>query len=251
VEKIKGDLFQPPYMPLCGPGYRRWCSDLWRARRSVDRIPVAASFSRLVCIRHGAHPSSDTMTTELLPKVNWPGCGVNQAPPTNTNKQTMLNLWRERKPTRCNNQMFIINFCLNMFRASLSPSSGEQRPCVTAYGVLRWFCWMWLVAVVGRCVVGCEHCEGSPTSQCSHPTTQRPTTATNHIQQNQRSTPYTVTHGLCSPEDRPNDARNMLRQKLIINIWLLHLVGFLSLHTLLTMHGHRNLKYAKSVHSHT
>jgi len=22
------------------------------------------------------------------------------------------------------------------------------------------FCWMWLVAVVGRCVVGCEQCEG-------------------------------------------------------------------------------------------
>jgi len=53
--------------------------------------------------------------------------------------------------------MFIINFCLNMFRASLCPSSGDQRPCVTAYGVLRWFRWMWLVAVVGRCVVGCEH----------------------------------------------------------------------------------------------
>jgi dolichol kinase len=52
------------------------------------------------------------------------------------------NVWRERekKPTRCNNQMFIINFCLNMFRASLCPSSREQRPCVTAYGVLSWFC---------------------------------------------------------------------------------------------------------------
>ena len=25
--------------------------------------------------------------------------------------------------------MFIINFCLNMFRASLCPSLGEQRPC--------------------------------------------------------------------------------------------------------------------------
>jgi hypothetical protein len=25
---------------------------------------------------------------------------------------------------------------------------------------LVWFCWMWLVAVVGRCVAGCEHCEG-------------------------------------------------------------------------------------------
>jgi len=46
---------------------------------------------------------------------------------------------------------------LNMFRASLCPSSGEQRPCVTARGVLRWFCWMWLVAAVGHCVVGCEH----------------------------------------------------------------------------------------------
>jgi len=62
--------------------------------------------------------------------------------------------------------------------------------------VLRWFCWMWFVAVVGRC------------------------------------TPYAVIHGLCSPEDGHNDARNMLRQKVIINIRLLYLVGFLSLFTL-------------------
>ena len=34
----------------------------------------------------------------------------------------------------------------------------NKDPCVTAYGVLSWFCWMWLVAVVGRCVVGCEQC---------------------------------------------------------------------------------------------
>jgi len=67
----------------------------------------------------------------------------------------------ERKPTRCNNQMFIINFCLNMFRASLCLSSGEKRPCVTACGVLRWFCRMCLLAVVGRCVVGCEYCVAS------------------------------------------------------------------------------------------
>ena len=81
----------------------------------------------------------------------------------------------------------------------------ENKGPVTAFGVLFWFCWMWLVAVVWRCVVGCE--------QCSHPTTQRPTTATNHIQQNQRSTPYAVTHGLCSPEDGYNDTRNMLRDR--------------------------------------
>jgi len=77
----------------------------------------------------------------------------------------------------------------------------ENKTCVTARGVLRWYCWMWLVAVVGRCVVGrcvvgccvvgrcvvgCEHCEGSAG------------TATNHIQQNQRSTPRAVTHVLFS-----------------------------------------------------
>ena len=35
----------------------------------------------------------------------------------------------------------------------------ESKSLVTAFGVLFWFCWMWLVAVVGRCVVGCDHCE--------------------------------------------------------------------------------------------
>ena len=36
----------------------------------------------------------------------------------------------------------------------------ETITCVTARGVLRGFCLMWLVVVVGRCVVGCEQCEG-------------------------------------------------------------------------------------------
>jgi hypothetical protein len=34
----------------------------------------------------------------------------------------------------------------------------EIKDRVIAYGVLRWFCWMWLVVIVGRCVVGCEQC---------------------------------------------------------------------------------------------
>jgi len=91
--------------------------------------------------------------------------------------------------------MFIINTfstCFGHHYAHLQ----ENKACVTARGVLHWFCWLWLVAIVGRCVVGCEHCEGP--SQCSHPTTQRPTTATNHIQHNQRSTPRAVTHALFS-----------------------------------------------------
>jgi len=37
---------------------------------------------------------------------------------------------------------------------------------ITACGVLRWFCWMWLVAVVGHCLVGCEHCEGYMLRYC-------------------------------------------------------------------------------------
>jgi len=59
------------------------------------------------------------------------------------------------------------------------PHLQENKIPVTAFFVLFWFCWMWLIAVVGRCFVGCEQ---------------------------------------CSAEDGHNDARNMLRQKLIINI---------------------------------
>jgi len=74
--------------------------------------------------------------------------------------------------------MFIINTfstCFGHHYAHLQ----ETKTCVTGRGVLRWFCWMYLVAVVGRCVVGCEHCEG----YCS----------------------------TCPPEDGHNDARNVLR----------------------------------------
>jgi len=102
--------------------------------------------------------------------------------------------------------MFIINFCLNMFRASLCQSS-ENKGSVTAFGVLFCFCWMWLVAVVRalRCRMRALLAR------------QRLTTATNNIQQNQNNTPNAVTEPLFS-EDWHNDARNMLRQKLIINI---------------------------------
>jgi len=61
-----------------------------------------------------------------------------------------MTIWRTRvkrereKPTRCNNNIFIINFCLNIFRASLCPSSGAQRPC---------YC-MWCTALVLLDVVG-------------------------------------------------------------------------------------------------
>jgi glycerol-3-phosphate acyltransferase PlsY len=49
-----------------------------------------------------------------------------------------------------------VSTCFGHYYAQLQENKGP----VTAFGVLFWFCWMWLVAVVGHCVVGCEHCEG-------------------------------------------------------------------------------------------
>ena len=47
-----------------------------------------------------------------------------------------------------------VSTCFGHHYAHLQEYEGP----VTACGVLFWFCWMWLVAVVGRCVVGCEQC---------------------------------------------------------------------------------------------
>ena len=96
-------------------------------------------------LRFGGHPSCCLVTilTELYPliicylllllllcaifavKKYLKSYGRLSVPVTVHREQSV----KREKPTRCNNQMFIINFCLNMFRASLCPSSGEQRPC--------------------------------------------------------------------------------------------------------------------------
>ena len=71
--------------------------------------------------------------------------------------------------------MFIINTfstCFGHHYVHLQ----ENKTCVTERGVLRWFFWMWLVAVVGRCVVGFEHCEG----YCSTITVLAPYNAAPH-----------------------------------------------------------------------
>ena len=82
-----------------------------------------------------------------------------------------------------------VSTCFDHHYAHLQENKGS----VTAFGVLFSFCWMWLVVVVGRCFVGCEHCSHSTTHQMQW-------------------------QNLCSPEDGHNDDRNMLTQKLIINI---------------------------------
>jgi len=46
-----------------------------------------------------------------------------------------------------------VSTCFGHHYAHLQEIKGP----VTAFGVLFWFCWMWLVAVVTRCLAGCEH----------------------------------------------------------------------------------------------
>ena len=129
-----------------------------------------------------------------------------------------------------------------MFLASLCPSSGEQDVC---------YC-MCCAALVLLDVVG----SGCGALRCGvramwrllftvlAPTTQRPTTATNHIQQNQHSTPHAVTclvllkMGIMMPETCWDSVDN--KYLTVASCWF-----SLSLHNLLTMHGHRNLKHTK------
>ena len=47
-----------------------------------------------------------------------------------------------------------VSICFGHHYAHLQENKGPG----TAFGVSFWFCWTWLVAVVGRCVVGCEQC---------------------------------------------------------------------------------------------
>ena len=68
----------------------------------------------------------------------------------------------------------------------------ETKTYVTARGVLRWFCWMWLVAVVGR---------------------YQP-----HPAEPAQYTIFSYTQVFVLLKMANNNARNMLRQKLIINI---------------------------------
>ena len=88
---------------------------------------------------------------------------------------------REQSVKREKNQQVATIRCLLI--TSISTCFGhhyahlqENKEPVTAFGVLFCFCWMWLVAVVGRCLAGCEHYEG-----------------------------------FCWTEDGYNDARNILR----------------------------------------
>ena len=103
-------------------------------------------------------------------------------------------------------------------------------------GVTVWFGWGGVVSL----------CRLKHSTMRSHPSWQHPTTATNHIQQNQNNTPNAVTGSLFSwrwaywcPKHVEIEVNN--KHLIIASCW------FFSLHNLLTMHGHRNLKLWKAI----
>jgi len=64
---------------------------------------------------------------------------------------------REKNQQDATNRSFLltsVSTCFGHRYAHLQ----ENKDHVTTFSVLLWFCWMWLVAVVGRCVVGCKQC---------------------------------------------------------------------------------------------
>ena len=128
--------------------------------------------------------------------------------------------WRERNQHDATNLMFIIKFYLNMFRASLCPSSGEQE-CLTPHMV---FC------------TGCDGCGCVKLGRelCAAPH--------NHSHHNQCRTPYAAVltlvllmMGIMMPE-------TCWDKSLKINIRLVASCWFLSLHPTFMMHGHKSLK---------
>ena len=70
---------------------------------------------------------------------------------------------RRVRPTRCNNYDLLIIHQLNMFRASLCPSSESARPYITAYG-FQHLCAGWSLGKQGS--RPCAH--SALCAQCAH-----------------------------------------------------------------------------------
>ena len=85
---------------------------------------------------------------------------------TNTNKTIfrflwpciVSKLWREKNQKDATIRRLLLTSISTCFGNHYAHLQKNKEP-VSAFGVLFWFCWMWLVTVVGRCLAGCEHYE--------------------------------------------------------------------------------------------
>ena len=79
--------------PLCGSGQLSRYSDLLRAGRSGDRIPVGARFSAPVQTTPGAYPASCTMGTGSFLGVKRPGSNADHPPPSKRRGRERIGLY--------------------------------------------------------------------------------------------------------------------------------------------------------------
>ena len=89
----RDSLFQSATGYTNGPGYLSRYSDLLRAGRSGDRIPVGARFSAPFQTGPAAHPASCTMGSEYLPGVKRTGSGVDHPHPSSAVVKEIVELY--------------------------------------------------------------------------------------------------------------------------------------------------------------
>jgi hypothetical protein len=68
----------------------------------------------------------------------------------------MSKVWREKNQQYATIICLLLTYISTCFGHHCAHLQDNEGP-VTAFGVKFWFCWMWLVAVVRRCLAGCEH----------------------------------------------------------------------------------------------
>jgi len=76
-----------------GPGLRSRYSDLLRAGRSGDQIPVWVRFSAPAQTGPGVHSASCTMCTGSFPGVKRTGRGIDHPPPSSAGVQERVELY--------------------------------------------------------------------------------------------------------------------------------------------------------------
>ena len=113
--------------------------------------------------------------------------------------------WRERNQQDETNLMFIIKIYLNMFRASLCSSSGEQE-CALPYMVFCTVCDGCGCVELGREL--CALWKSNSNFHSAHKS--RPSSTQPQPSQTMQNTICGSAHS-CSPDDGHNDDRNMLR----------------------------------------
>jgi len=139
--------------------------------------------------------------------------------------------------------MFIIKLLSKHVSGIIIPIISRTRPCITAYGVLHWLCWLWLCGAGSQsvCTVWKLLFDFHTVHTACDPAPH------NHNQHNQCWTSYAVIHGLVLLMMGIMMPETCWDSSLTINIGLVASCWFLSLQPTFMMHGHNSLKFGKTL----